>query len=200
MTQQSESIATLAKALVGAQKELVPVKRDKENPYFHSRYVGLDTVMPMALELLNRHGLALVQTVGNGTEHGTTLTTMLVHESGEYIADTQPLLLVKADPQGQGSAITYARRYGLMSMLGIVAEDDDDGNAASRPVPAQQYQEAVERGERPESRPAAPGGARAMKSKYAGKCYSCGDAIGEGDDIMYDPSIKKPFHPGCWEA
>ncbi len=85
--------------------------------------------MPAALTLLNKHGLAVTQLVDNAVDAGS-LTTMLMHESGEWISATQPLLLAKADPQGQGSAITYARRYGLMSMLGIVAEDDDDANAA----------------------------------------------------------------------
>lgn len=210
MTKQSDNIATLAKAIIAVQAELAPVKKDKDNPFFHSRYVGLDTVMPMALALLNKHGLALVQTVGNGIDPtaiagvGTTLTTMLIHESGEYIADTQPLLLVKNDPQGQGSAITYARRYGLMSMLGIVAEDDDDGNAASRPSPAQQYQEAVERGERPEPQRRAAGPmteAKAMTSQYAGKCYDCGNAYAQGDSIFFMKVDGKSrvWHRDCYE-
>ena len=143
MTNMSPSIKLLAAALIAAQTELPTVTKEKENPFFKSKYVGLDTVLPPALKVLTDHGLGLVQSVGQDSQGGTTLTTMLLHESGEWLSDTQPLLLVKTDQQGQGSAITYARRYGLMAMLGLVGEDDDDGNAASprqktplrRPVP-----------------------------------------------------------------
>ena len=129
----SDSIKELATAFVAAQKEIAPVSADKENPFFKSSYVGLESVMPEALRILNAKGLALMQTVGTG-EDGliTTLSTTILHTSGEWLTDTQPLLLTKADSQGQGSAITYARRYGLMSALGIVAEEDDDGNKASK--------------------------------------------------------------------
>lgn len=129
----SESVKNLAAALIAVQKALPRVEKDKVNPFFNSRYAGLDTVMSLALKALTEQGLGVSQTVGRAEDGASTLTTILLHESGEWISDTQPLLLVKADPQGQGSAITYARRYAVMSMLGLVAEDDDDGNAASKP-------------------------------------------------------------------
>ncbi len=132
----SESVKEITVALIAAQKEIVPVKRDKTNPFFKSSYVGLDTVLPEALRILNGHDLALIQTVGGAEGGGTTLSTTILHSSGEWISDTQPLLLSKEDPQGQGSAITYARRYGLMSALGIVAEDDDDANRTVAAPPA----------------------------------------------------------------
>ena len=129
----SESVKELATALVKVQGELTPVKKDKENPFFKSSYVGLEGVMPEALAVLSKHGLALTQTPGIAEDGlGTTLTTTLLHVSGEWLTDTQLLLLEKPTAQGQGSAITYARRYGLMSMLGIVAEEDDDGTKASK--------------------------------------------------------------------
>ena len=127
----SDSIAKLAAALVAVQKEMTPLKKDKSN-YFNQSYVGLDAVMPEALDILGKHDIALAQTVGTGEDGSTNLTTTLLHVSGEWLTDTQPLLLAKNDAQGQGSAITYARRYGLMSMLGIVAEEDDDGVKASK--------------------------------------------------------------------
>lgn len=136
----SESIKDLAAALVLVQLELTPVTKDKVNPFFQSRYVGLESVMPAALALLSKYNIALAQTVGTAEDGiGTTLSTTLLHVSGEWLTDTQPLLLAKADAQGQGSAITYARRYGLMSALGIVAEEDDDGNKAT-PRPRQKAQ------------------------------------------------------------
>ena len=127
----SDSIAKLAAALVAVQKEMTPLKKDKSN-YFNQSYVGLDAVMPEALAILGKYDIALAQTVGTGEDGSTNLTTTLLHVSGEWLTDTQPLLLAKNDAQGQGSAITYARRYGLMSMLGIVAEEDDDGVKASK--------------------------------------------------------------------
>ncbi|HLF77115.1 MAG TPA: ERF family protein [Dehalococcoidia bacterium] len=137
MITMSDSIKELATAMCTVQANLPTVTRDKTNPFFHSKYAGLDTVMPAALKVLTAHGLALVQTVGQDGNGGTTLTTLLMHESGEWLSDTQPLLLSKSDPQGQGSAITYARRYGVMAMLGLVAEEDDDANAASPAAPKQ---------------------------------------------------------------
>ena len=138
----SPTIKELSVALIAVQRELPKVEKDKVNPFFRSKYVGLDTVMPVILEALTNHGLGLIQTIGSDANGGSALSTMLVHESGEWIKDTQPLLLHTGDeegkgatlnPQGQGSAVTYARRYGAMSILGLVADEDDDANAASNP-------------------------------------------------------------------
>ena len=131
MSEKSNTIKELATALIAAQKELPTILKDKTNPFFKSKYAGLDTVLPAALAVLTKHGLGLIQSIGTGPEGGSTLTTMLVHESGEWYSDTMPLLLSKDDPQGQGSAVTYARRYGTMAMVCLVADEDDDGNAAS---------------------------------------------------------------------
>ena len=134
----SESVKELATALIAVQAELPTITKDKvaKGEKFSYAYVGLDTVMPEALAILNKHGLALTQTVGTAEDgNGTTLTTTLLHKSGEWLTDTQPLLLSKQDPQGQGSAITYARRYGVMSALGMVADEDDDGQRGARAGP-----------------------------------------------------------------
>ena len=69
---------------------------------------------------------------------GPGLSTMLIHESGEYIRGTVGLRPIKGDPQSMGAAMTYARRYGLQAVLGITADDDDDGNQASKPATARQ--------------------------------------------------------------
>jgi hypothetical protein len=218
MTTQSDSIVELAKAFIAAQGELEPVIKDKtaRTEKFSYDYVGLDTVMPAALKVLNKHGLGVVQSVGNGAHDGsTTLTTMLIHASGEWIADTQPLLLVRPDPQGQGSAITYARRYGLMAMIGMVAEEDDDGAAASQPPPAQQYadsgrQMAQEYAQPPQGAPVASGGqprgpmtqAKYMeRSQYKGTCYDCGSAYEAGDPIYFQKVDGKSrcWHEQCYQ-
>lgn len=123
---QSEAINELAKALVGAQAEFSAVPKGSSNPFFKSKYAALPDVVQHAGPVLSKHGLAISQFIGNDE-----LITYLIHESGQYIAHTMTLHLPKQDPQGQGSAVTYARRYAYMSALGLVADDDDDGNRGS---------------------------------------------------------------------
>jgi hypothetical protein len=133
--------ASLAAALLKVQAEAPKLQKDSINPHFGNRYIGLDSLMPQVLPILNKAGVLLVQAPTNiGGLPG--LTTKLVHvDSGETVEDTMPLLLDKQNSQGLGSAITYARRYALMSILGLVADEDDDGHKASRtvaaPAPAQ---------------------------------------------------------------
>lgn len=130
----SDSIKELATALVKVQGALPQITKDKtaQGAQFSYDYVSLDTVMPAALAILGKHGIAITQTPGTAEDGGSNLSTTLLHVSGEWLSDTQPLLITKQDAQGQGSAITYARRYGLMAILGIVADEDDDGTAASK--------------------------------------------------------------------
>lgn len=131
----SDSLADLAEALAEAQAEFEAVAKSAANPFFKSSYAPLPEVVKAATPVLARHGLSVSQTVGFDGEHDT-LTTKLLHKSGEYLADTMRLHLVKDDPQAHGSAITYGRRYAYMAILGLVADDDDDGNAASNAKPA----------------------------------------------------------------
>jgi hypothetical protein len=128
---QSTTITKLATALVAVQGEMPALKKTANNPFFKSKYVDLATVMENILPILSKHGIALTQFVSN-IDGQSALTTTLVHTSGEYMSAQMPLLLPKNDPQGQGSAITYARRYGAMAALGIVADEDDDGNKATQ--------------------------------------------------------------------
>ena len=126
----------LSAALVAFQAEIGAVAKTSANPFFKSKYAALPDVVAHAQPLLAKHGLAVTQTIGfwnTGDSVLDTLTTMLVHESGESLQDTMRLHLPKDDPQGQGSAVTYARRYSYMSILGLVADEDDDGNAGSKP-------------------------------------------------------------------
>ncbi|HWZ65598.1 MAG TPA: ERF family protein [Patescibacteria group bacterium] len=128
-------IDKLAPALVAFQGDLIPVEKSSTNPFFKSKYADLPTVMSAVQPILAAHKLAVTQFITH-LEGGSALRTILMHESGQYIEDVMPLLLAKQDPQGQGSAITYARRYSFMSVLGIVADEDDDGNKASMRQPA----------------------------------------------------------------
>lgn len=128
----SEKLDALAAALAAAQGEFETVGKTETNPFFKSKYAGLPSVVKAASPVLTKHGLSVVQLPGHD-ELGHTLTTMLLHSSGQFIAETMRLKPTKDDPQGLGSAITYGRRQSYMAALGLVADEDDDGNAASAP-------------------------------------------------------------------
>lgn len=123
----SQTITKLSVSLVEAQKEIGSAVKGSTNPYFKSKYADLPAVIDACKEALNKHGIAILQPV-----EGDKVTTMLVHESGEWMQDEgTPIICTKQnDPQAQGSAITYARRYGLSSML-LIPADDDDGEGAT---------------------------------------------------------------------
>ena len=125
----SELLNDLATALSAAQADFKAVDKDSVNPFFKSKYAGLPEVVKTASPIITKHGLSVMQTMGFDGENDT-LTTMLLHNSGQWVSDTMRLHLSKEDAQGHGSATTYARRYSYMSILGLVAEEDDDGNSA----------------------------------------------------------------------
>ena len=125
----SESIASLAAALAKAQAVIEGAIKDKANPAFRSRYADLAAVWDAIREPLTANGLSLIQ-MPDVFEGEPVLVTRLLHASGEWLEGTYPLNPVKQDPQGYGSAITYARRYAAMAVCGV-APEDDDGNAAS---------------------------------------------------------------------
>jgi len=130
---------TIAAALATAQAQMGKALKQSSNPHFRSKYADLGNVMDACMPALNANGIALFQTVGRD-EHGMYLKTILRHaDSGEWLEDGgMPLIVNKNDMQGLGSALTYARRYGLMSMVGIAPEDDDGNAAAAAPPPARQ--------------------------------------------------------------
>jgi hypothetical protein len=124
---------SIATAFVKAQADFGPALKTNTNPHFKSKYAGLDACVEAVIDALHKHGIALLQRT-HICESGVTIETILIHTSGETLSGG--LLHVPAsknDPQGYGSALTYARRYSLMATCGIAAEDDD-GNAASKPA------------------------------------------------------------------
>lgn len=131
---RSQTITKLAAALAKAQQKVKNPPKDSVNPHFKSRYADLATVIDTVLPVLSEHGLAVVQMPCELGDH-PALCTLLTHESGEWVESTMRTRPSKTDPQGQGSAITYARRYALQAVVGVAADDDDDGNEASRPAP-----------------------------------------------------------------
>lgn len=126
---------SLAQALLEVQKSAQAIQRDSINPHFGNRYISLDTLMPQILPKLNEQGVLLTQFPDNlpGVDGAVpALTTVLtLAATGEAIERTTPLILDKDNSQGLGSALTYTRRYALLSILGLVADKDDDGEKAT---------------------------------------------------------------------
>jgi hypothetical protein len=121
----------IATALVKAQKAFGPALKTSTNPHFKSRYADLSACVEAVMDGLNDNGIALIQKCYD-CDNGVMVETMFVHESGEILeCGILHVPASKQDPQGYGSALTYARRYSLMAACGI-APEDDDGNAASR--------------------------------------------------------------------
>ena len=125
-------IKQIAAALVKAQKEFGPALKSSLNPHFKNRYADLSACVEAVVDALNNNGIMLMQPC-HEVENGVTVETLFIHESGETLsAGKLHVPASKQDPQGYGSALTYARRYSLMSACGI-APEDDDGQAASQP-------------------------------------------------------------------
>jgi hypothetical protein len=121
----------IASALVRAQRGFAPALKTSTNPHFRSKYVDLAGCVEAVVDALNSAGIALVQRTSEDST-GVTVETVFVHESGEMLeCGKLHVPASKQDPQGFGSALTYARRYSLMAACGI-APEDDDGNAASK--------------------------------------------------------------------
>ena len=127
----SNDITELAKALCNVQRQLQPAMKDANNPFTKSNYATLKSVMESCRDALLDNGIWLCQyPVPVDTPGCIGLATKLTHaESGQWQSSLAVVPLPKADPQGMGSAITYARRYTLTAMLGMITEDDD-GEAA----------------------------------------------------------------------
>ena len=134
MTDQTKiAVKGIYSALAAAQTEMGPALKDSTNPAFRSKYADLSSVMAACLPALNKHGICVIQPICD-EEGKRYVKTVLAHESGETLDCRVELIIGKNDMQGYGSAVTYARRYGLMAMAGI-APEDDDGNAAAKAAP-----------------------------------------------------------------
>lgn len=122
----SENINELAVALNKAQSDFMVAKKDAKNPFFKSKYATLNSVYEAVAPALLSNGFTIIQPiVDNNVE------TTLVHASGQFITSSCPIVCAKQnDPQAMGSAITYARRYSLASLLGVMTDEDDDGEKA----------------------------------------------------------------------
>jgi len=128
----SPEIGELADALSKAQGMMKSAKKTESNPFFKSKYADLAEVWDTIREPLAKNNLAVTQTTDFevGVASVVIVHTILVHKSGQWIEGIIKMPLVKSDPQGIGSAMTYARRYGLSAIVGVASEEDDDGEAA----------------------------------------------------------------------
>lgn len=124
----SDSISQLAEALAKAQGQIDDVTKNGVNPHFRSKYADLAAVRSVIREPLAVNDISVIQ-APRTLDGEVEVETVLLHKSGEYISETLRLPVGKWDAHGIGSGISYARRYGLMSILALAA-DDDDGNAA----------------------------------------------------------------------
>jgi len=124
----SETILKIAPAFLKAQQKIESAVKGADNPYFKSKYANLNSVMEACKSFLNEFGISVLQPI-TSDEHGEYVETILLHESGEFLSSRMKLVLTKNDMQASGSAVSYARRYSLQSLVFIGAEDDD-GNAA----------------------------------------------------------------------
>jgi hypothetical protein len=170
----SATIGKLAEALASAQAEMNPAKKNATNPHFRSTYADLASLHDASRVALGKYGLAVVQLPGRRDDGTTTVTTMLMHASGEFVGDESGVRLSAETAQAAGSVISYLRRYAYAAVLGLSAEDDD-GAAASQPV---------RREERPAERPApaelrvvAPVEASPSSDRNDPPCPICGGAM-----------------------
>lgn len=128
----SETLTKIAPALVAALAKIEGAAKTKVNPGFKSRYADLETVIDASRDILAAHELTVIQLPGALVGGVLNLETILMHSSGEWISGEMGIALGKTDPQGVGSALTYARRYAQMAALNMPAVDDDGEAAMNR--------------------------------------------------------------------
>lgn len=124
------NLKNLIPALIKFQQDCPDPKKDKVNPMFKSRYASIDSIVQTVKPFLAINDLAFTQSVSLEDSGAVVVVTTLYHKSGEWLDSVTKLKADKVTPQGAGSAFTYAKRYALSSLLGVSADEDDDGNAA----------------------------------------------------------------------
>lgn len=128
---KSAEIDKIAKALAACQAEVKSAEEDKKNPHFKSQYSSLKSIWQACREALSKNGLSVTQLTSCDGDM-IMLNTLLMHESGQWLLSTMPIISAKATPQAMGSSITYMRRYCLAAAVGVASGEDDDGNEAEK--------------------------------------------------------------------
>lgn len=134
MFSTSNETAALDDALAAAQGEIEAAAKDKVNPAFKSRYADLSAVWDAIRPALSKHKIAVTQWPVHSDDNRLHLVTRLAH-GGEWIRCEFSIPIMKQDAHGYGSAVTYIKRYALAAAVGVVADEDDDGNGAAKPKP-----------------------------------------------------------------
>jgi hypothetical protein len=132
--ERTDKIAQIAAATSKMQAMLSGAKKSGDNPHFHSHHSTLADCWDACRLPLTSNGLSIVQPVSIGADGAVQITTVLLHDSGEYISSTLEMRPAQDDPQSRGSVITYGRRYGICAMVGIAPEDDDAEAGMVRPA------------------------------------------------------------------
>jgi hypothetical protein len=133
----STGITKIAVALLAAQREMGAALKDAKNPFFKSSYADMNSVIDASLPVLNKHGITILQPTVTlellGGVSKSVIETTLLHESGEWLSSQTDIICAKQnDPQAYGSAISYARRYGLQAFVMLKGVDDDGELAQGR--------------------------------------------------------------------
>lgn len=194
--ERSESLAELTKAMVAVQEALGPVTKDKKNPFFGCMYADLGAIIEASRPLLVANGISVLQFPGpsrwthvepnkdgNPVNYGVvSLTTILLHASGEWIAQDSEIPCQFGDPQRGMAAWTYLRRGAMQAVVGIAAEEDDDGNAAARGAQSpQEGHSAPEQSE--DGAPVCPDHKKPMKQRQNGHWYCSTPVEKDGDKV-----------------
>lgn len=186
---KSESTIELAKALAKFQSEIKdPSKSGKAN---YGKYVTLDELLESIRPVLSQNGLSFLQFPG-GDGQLITITTVLLHSSGEWI-ESEPFTLKsqKVDPQGAGSAVTYGRRYSLSAILGVAWDTDDDGQAASHAIVSTTERKAEPPTPINQTKPAFP------DENTGPQFLMCQECTVEISQRVHDYSVQKFGRPLC---
>ena len=131
----SESINELGAALALAQAEMGHAAKDAVNPHFRSKYANLASIIDACRGALTKNAIAVIQSPAMDRENRTvSVTTRLVHSSGQWVEGELEAEVAKTDPQAIGSAITYLRRYGLAALTSVASDDDDAAAAVAPPA------------------------------------------------------------------
>lgn len=129
----SATIDKIASAFLKAQAQMGGAKKGANNPFFRSKYADFGAVLEACKDALNDNDISILQPTGQNEKGEDVVITVLLHTSGQYFAGETTIVAAKQnDPQAYGSAVTYARRYGLQSITGLPSEDDDAEGAMSR--------------------------------------------------------------------
>lgn len=186
---KSESTIELAKALAKFQSEIKdPLKSGKAN---YGKYVTLDELLESVRPVLSQNGLSFLQFPG-GDGQLITITTVLLHSSGEWI-ESEPFTLKsqKVDPQGAGSAVTYGRRYSLSAILGVAWDADDDGQASSHAIVSSTERKAEPPTPINQTKPAFP------DENTGPQFLMCQECTVEISKKVHDYSLQKFGRPLC---